>query len=81
MMTSDDDRKAAPAKGDATGRPRIDRTAQLRLGEELRSNYDKLLETISREYMDRMLVGLDNWVKAADAGHLAWGIQRFRKPR
>jgi len=51
-----------------------------RVGEELRRNYNKLLENISRDYMDRMLIGLDNWVKAADAGHLAWGIQRFRKP-
>jgi sarcosine/dimethylglycine N-methyltransferase len=56
------------------------RTHYARVGEELRRNYDKLLENISRDYMDRMLVGLDNWVKAADAGHLAWGIQRFRKP-
>jgi len=63
----------------------VDLTEQLRshyarVGEELRRNYDKLLENISRDYMDRMLIGLDNWVKAADAGHLAWGIQRFRKP-
>lgn len=63
----------------------IDLTAQLRthyarVAEELRHNYDKLLEDISKDYMDRMLVGLDNWVKAADAGHLAWGIQHFRKP-
>ncbi len=32
------------------------------------------------EYLDKMAVGLENWVKAADAGHLAWGIQIFRKP-
>ena len=56
------------------------RTHYARVGEELRRNYDKLLENISRDYMDRMLIGLDNWVEAADAGHLAWGIQRFRKP-
>jgi SAM-dependent methyltransferase len=56
------------------------RTHYARVGEELRRNYHKLLENISRDYMDRMLIGLDNWVKAADAGHLAWGIQRFRKP-
>jgi glycine/sarcosine/dimethylglycine N-methyltransferase len=56
------------------------RTHYARVGEELRRNYDALSESISRDYMDRMLVGLENWVKAADAGHLAWGIQRFRKP-
>jgi len=27
-----------------------------------------------------MAIGLENWVKAADNGHLAWGIQLFRKP-
>lgn len=63
----------------------IDLTAQLRahyarVAEQLRHNYDELLEDISKNYMDRMLVGLDNWVKAADAGHLAWGIQHFLKP-
>jgi sarcosine/dimethylglycine N-methyltransferase len=35
---------------------------------------------IGRAYMDRMLVGLDNWVKAGNAGHLAWGILVFGKP-
>jgi cysteine sulfinate desulfinase/cysteine desulfurase-like protein len=32
-----------------------------------------------RALHDRMLAGLDHWVKAADAGHLAWGILHFRK--
>ena len=48
--------------------------------EDLAANYNGLLEKASREYLDHMLVGLENWVKAADAGYLAWGIQRFRKP-
>ena len=56
------------------------RTHYARVGEELRRRYDGLSGTVSRAYMDRMLAGLDNWVKAADAGHLAWGIQHFRKP-
>ena len=34
----------------------------------------------SAEYLDKMAVGLENWVKAADDGHLAWGVQHFRKP-
>jgi glycine/sarcosine/dimethylglycine N-methyltransferase len=50
-----------------------------RVGEELRSNYDGLVGQVSRTYLDRMLVGLDNWVKAADSGYMAWGILRFRK--
>ncbi len=61
-------------------------TAQLRshyarVREELLANYDRLRENgSSAEYLDKMAVGLENWVKAADAGHLAWGIQQFRKP-
>jgi sarcosine/dimethylglycine N-methyltransferase len=51
-----------------------------RVAEELRAHYDSLADRVSREYMDRMLVGLDHWVAAADAGYLAWGIQLLRKP-
>jgi len=51
-----------------------------RVREELITNYDKLTEQASKEYLDKMIQGLANWVQAADAGHLAWGIQRFRKP-
>jgi len=36
--------------------------------------------TISTEYIEHMLTGLANWVKAADSGYLAWGILHFRKP-
>lgn len=63
----------------------IDLTAHLhnhydRVREELVTNYDKLSASASKEYLDKMINGLESWVKAADAGHLAWGIQRFRKP-
>ncbi len=51
-----------------------------RVAEVLKANYDELAKQASREYLDRMLVGLSNWVKAADSGYLVWGIQRFRKP-
>jgi len=52
-----------------------------RVREELLTNYDRLRESgASAEYLDKMVTGLENWVKAADAGHLAWGIQLFRKP-
>ena len=63
-----------------------DMTAQLRnhyarVREELLANYERLRENgSSAEYLDKMAVGLENWVKAADAGHLSWGIQTFRKP-
>ncbi|MBO6717082.1 MAG: methyltransferase domain-containing protein [Rhizobiaceae bacterium] len=57
------------------------RTHYDRVREELEANYDKLRDSgASAEYLDKMVVGLKNWVKAADAGHLAWGIQLFRKP-
>jgi sarcosine/dimethylglycine N-methyltransferase len=57
------------------------RTHYARVREELLANYDALREKeASADYLDRMAVGLENWVKAADAGHLAWGIQLFRKP-
>lgn len=59
-------------------------TAQLRthyatVRERLRDNYRTLADEISIGYMDRMLAGLEHWVKAADAGYLAWGILHFRK--
>lgn len=63
----------------------VDLTAHLRnhydrVREELVTNYDKLAASASKEYLDKMIKGLESWVKAADAGHLAWGVQRFRKP-
>ncbi|WP_417766649.1 methyltransferase domain-containing protein [Stappia sp.] len=57
------------------------RTHYARVREELLANYDALIENnASAGYLDKMALGLENWVKAADAGHLAWGIQLFRKP-
>jgi len=51
-----------------------------RVREDLLANYDGLREGgASAAYLDKMAVGLENWVSAADAGHLAWGIQLFRK--
>jgi SAM-dependent methyltransferase len=57
------------------------RTHYDRVRQELVANYEMLRENgASSEYLDKMIVGLENWVKAADAGHLAWGIHLFRKP-
>lgn len=57
------------------------RTHYNRVREELLASFVALREAgASAEYLDKMAVGLENWVKAADAGHLAWGIQLFRKP-
>ena len=49
-----------------------------RVGKELASRRDDLDGQVSSDYIDRMLVGLKNWVKGADNGHLAWGIMKFR---
>ena len=57
------------------------RTHYSRVWRELNSRYDELREIgVSSQYLDQMLVGLDNWVRAADAGYLAWGIHLLRKP-
>lgn len=57
------------------------RTHYARILEELQAGADKLRDAgVSAEYLDNMAAGLDHWVKAADAGHLWWGIQHFRKP-
>ena len=47
---------------------------------EARQAQENTFRAVADEYLDKMAVGLENWVKAADAGHLAWGIQTFRKP-
>ena len=57
------------------------RTHYDRVRQELVTNYDKLRDRgASVEYLDKMTVGLENWVRASDAGHLRWGIQLLRKP-
>jgi sarcosine/dimethylglycine N-methyltransferase len=57
------------------------RTHYARVRAELLANYDVLRENgASTAYLDKMAIGLENWVKAADDGYLAWGILVFRKP-
>jgi len=56
------------------------RTHYDRVGRELKGRYDEIVKKASKEYVDRMLAGLKNWVDAADKGYLAWGILHFRKP-
>ena len=62
----------------------IDLTHQLRrhyatIKNDLQQRYHELVKSISSDYMDKMLLGLENWVNAADKGYLAWGILHFRK--
>jgi len=57
------------------------RTHYSRVGQELERRYQELRERgVSSGYLDQMLVGLQNWVDAADRGYLVWGVQLFRKP-
>lgn len=64
----------------------VEMTEQLRnhyanVKKELESRYDEMLSDIgiSQVYVDRMIMGLQHWVDAADKGYLAWGILHFRK--
>jgi sarcosine/dimethylglycine N-methyltransferase len=51
-----------------------------RVREELAGNLASLVSKVSDEYAQRMLKGLQHWVDAGKAGHLAWGIMCFKKP-
>jgi SAM-dependent methyltransferase len=46
---------------------------------QLQARYDEMVGVASKDYVDRMLIGLQNWVDAADKGYLNWGILHFRK--
>lgn len=50
-----------------------------RVREELESRETDLASQISPDYIERMKKGLGHWVNGGQAGHLAWGIFRFRK--
>lgn len=56
------------------------RTHYARVREELAARRGELEGEVSSGYIDRMLLGLQNWVDGADQGHLAWAIMHFRKP-
>ncbi len=55
------------------------RTHYFQVGERLKQSYRDLVSDVSQAYLDKMIVGLDNWVSAADAGYLAWGILHYQK--
>jgi sarcosine/dimethylglycine N-methyltransferase len=50
-----------------------------RVLEEVNSCYDDLLKVCSKDYLDRMKVGLKHWIESGQRGYLAWGILHFRK--
>jgi sarcosine/dimethylglycine N-methyltransferase len=49
-----------------------------RVRQELQSRYDELVNTISKDYIDRMIVGLGHWVDGGNNGYLSWGIISMR---
>ncbi len=51
-----------------------------RVRKQLSSNYDEMVRLASKDYVDRMLGGLEHWVNAEKDGYLAWGILHFRAP-
>jgi sarcosine/dimethylglycine N-methyltransferase len=62
----------------------VDLTPQLvqhytRVRQELAGQREKLGDRISDDYVERMLLGLKNWIDAGSQGHIAWGILHFRK--
>jgi len=55
-------------------------THYARVKEELDNNKDCISGKVSEEYIERMLIGLDNWIDAGKNGYLSWGIMHFVKP-
>jgi sarcosine/dimethylglycine N-methyltransferase len=49
-----------------------------RVREELVGRREELLETVSSEFLERMVRGLGHWIDAGRRGYLAWGILHFR---
>lgn len=50
-----------------------------RISQELSLRRADVEKQASKEYVDRMLQGLSNWVNGADQGHLMWGMFSFAK--
>jgi ubiquinone/menaquinone biosynthesis C-methylase UbiE len=47
---------------------------------ELQSRYNELiLKSISKEYIDTMIIGLNHWIDASKKSLLSWGIMKFIK--
>ncbi len=51
-----------------------------RVHQELKANYDGAVERSGKEYIDKMMQGLQHWVNGGKKGYLNWGILQFRKP-
>jgi len=51
-----------------------------RVRDEVLARRGELAGRISADYIERMVEGLEHWVRAGGEGLLAWGILHFRKP-
>jgi sarcosine/dimethylglycine N-methyltransferase len=50
-----------------------------RVLEETERRHAELLGSISRDYLERMMVGLGRWIDGGQKGYLAWAIFCFKK--
>ncbi len=50
-----------------------------RVKQEMEKREDELEKVVSRDYIEHMRKGLQNWVDGGNKGYLAWGIFHFRK--
>jgi len=50
-----------------------------RVKEETLNRYDEMVENCGKEYIDKMLRGLDHWVDAGNKNYLSWGIIHLSK--
>jgi SAM-dependent methyltransferase len=55
------------------------RTHYAAVRRQLKARYEEMIKIASKDYVDRMLIGLQHWVDAADNGYLDWGILHFSK--
>ncbi len=44
-----------------------------------RDQYDEIVKKSGKEYIDKMIEGLQHWIEAAKEGYLNWGILEFQK--
>ena len=50
-----------------------------RVHDELVRRYNAITEICSKEYIDRMLKGLNHWIEAGKKDYLTWGILHYKK--
>jgi ubiquinone/menaquinone biosynthesis C-methylase UbiE len=51
-----------------------------RILEEVKKNYENIVEKSGREYIEKMMAGLGHWIEAGKNAYLNWGIFLFKKP-